>query len=631
MHTPAARIARLLVTLVGLTPAWGGMIVGQLMPYPRSFDTNQIARYKAQFEIGDTNAPLLAMDWFSHGDYFCRVTQPGAVSAALDVGYAIEGGHRTKLDAANRFLLVQMINRLPPSSRQTLPRERQIFVCGIRSNQWFQCVYDRANVPPEAERLFAITGAYLEWFIPKVGPDSGNYRASQSMINSFTVADDAPVAVSTGVNGLQVWDVNQSSGSATLPLKKTPYRADLWSVATLSPDGKIIVFTGEQKNIYAYDRWIKDVIWEIPDADVGNAYNAGNRVFAVGNQGRSLFITEANRIEHWDMATGIKIATLITNQSGVKFLQASRNGSVLVAGFGDHSFMVWQTDQDKPVFGFTEPAGAISMAISPDGRKIVLCTENPRGQLILWDVQTKVREKLPLRTPYASSSASSLYWSPDGKWLAADVDTYPSSIVIYETATWKPVAQWPCGQIMTSSRFGFRNDGVFLELIDHALLSLDFTKSAVTSSNPVQKPNVSQPPVAEQKEPVPDDKDLRDFEERVKQTVDPFQLQRLAIPIIAHLKPGDMLREYDSENADFFRLAREVYGYQNADVYESKIAEHTYVPAALLITCSPGDYHHRLGLAVGNKDFAGPRWTKHHQVFPWKNGIYFWEDTRDRP
>ncbi|HZI31810.1 MAG TPA: hypothetical protein VFF11_05685, partial [Candidatus Binatia bacterium] len=320
MHTPAARIARLFLALVGLATAWGGMIVGQQMPYPRRFDTNQMARYQAQFESGDTNAPLLVMNWFYRGDHFCHVNRSGEVSSALDVGYAIEGGHRAKLDAASRFLLVQLINRLSPSSRQTLPRERQIFVCGIRSNQWFQCVYDRADVPPEVERLFAITGAYLEWFIPKVGPDSGNYRASQSMINSFGVADDAPVAVSTGVNGLQVWDLNQSSGSATQPLEKTPYRADLWSVATLSPDGKIIVFTGEQKTIYAYDRRSKDVIWEIPDADVGNTYNAGNRVFAVGNQGRSLFISEGNRIEHWNMATGTKIATLTTNQTGVKFL-----------------------------------------------------------------------------------------------------------------------------------------------------------------------------------------------------------------------------------------------------------------------------------------------------------------------
>ena len=286
MHNPTARIARLFFALVGVATAWGGEINGQQKSYPRSFDTNPIARYQARFENGDTNAPLLVMDWFFRGDHFCRVTQSGAVSSALDVGYAIEGGHRAKLDAAKRFLLVQLINHLPPSSRRTLPRERQILCCGIRSNQWFQCVYDRADVPPEVERLFEITGAYLEWFIPKVGPDSGHYRASQSMINSFAVADDAPVAVSTGVNGLQIWDVNQSLGSATLPLKKTPCRADLWSIATLSPDGKTIVFTGEQKAIYAYDRRSQDVIWDIPVADVGTTYNAGNRVFAVGNQGR---------------------------------------------------------------------------------------------------------------------------------------------------------------------------------------------------------------------------------------------------------------------------------------------------------------------------------------------------------
>src|ERR1039458_6317990 len=236
--------------------------LGQMISPDRGFDTNQIARFKAQFESGDTNAPLLAMDWLSgpRSDEFCGVSRNGAVMSARNVrNWAIQGGNRRFLDTANMFLLVQAINGLPRQSNHSLPPDRQLIVAGIRSNQWFECVYDRSNVPEEVERLYQITGAHLEWFIPEV-------------------------------DGLQIWKISGSTAGAILPLDKTPYRADLWSIATLTPDGRIIIFAGEgtgDKTIYAFDWQKQDLLWERSQVDVGNTYEAGDKTFAVGNQGRS--------------------------------------------------------------------------------------------------------------------------------------------------------------------------------------------------------------------------------------------------------------------------------------------------------------------------------------------------------
>lgn len=83
------------------------------------------------------------------------------------------------------------------------------------------------------------------------------------------------------------------------------------------------------------------------------------------------------------------------------------------------------------------------------------------------------------------------------------------------------------------------------------------------------------------------------------------------------------------QNADFFQLARRVYGYKGADVYESKTNNNKSTPTALVITCSIKDYHHALGLVVGNKEFAGPEWGRHYQIVPWKKGVYFWESNRE--
>src|ERR1041385_2148969 len=49
--------------------------------------------------LGDTNAPLLAMDWFSgpQSIEFCRVSQSGKVSSARNViNWAIQGRHRSE-------------------------------------------------------------------------------------------------------------------------------------------------------------------------------------------------------------------------------------------------------------------------------------------------------------------------------------------------------------------------------------------------------------------------------------------------------------------------------------------------------------------------------------------------------
>jgi hypothetical protein len=632
------------------------LILSQGCSPDRGFNAAQLARFKAQFESDDTNAPLLTMDWLSgpRSDEFCRVSRNGTVMSARDVrNWAIQGGHRASLDTANRFLLVQAINGLPLQSKPSLPQDRQLIVAGIRSNQWFECFYDRADVPWEVERLYEITGAHLEWFIPEVEgrhmvhSDNGPERGSQSVINSFSVAKDAPIAVSTGVDGLQIWTLSGSSAGAILPLDKTPYRTDLWSIAALTPDGRIVIFTGEgtgSKTIYAFAWQKKDLLWEHSQVDVGNTYEAGDKTFAVGNHGRSLFVSVANGVEHWDLATGNKVATLATNQTGVKFMRTSWDGTILVVGFGDNSFMVWKTDKDEPVFEFSEPEPLAGTAVSPDGRKILLSTRENQSKWILWDSQEKTRDEFPSRLPRASLSAPFMYWSPDGKWLAANVDTYPYSIVIYETITWKPVAHWPCGKIMSAARFGFRNDGVFLELMDHDISGLDLTKSEGATENKAAELNVSKPDNTTPPTAPVGDKDFQTFQEKIKETVDPIRLQNLAIPILEHgQSPSDWGPFGD--NAEFFQEARHVYGFvqttvefgTNHTAWSNPSPEYAKThntggkPEYIVIFCAVKDSPRMRGLVVGETNFAGPKWDRHRQLVHWKYGIYFWNDTSETP
>jgi hypothetical protein len=99
-----------------------------------------------------------------------------------------------------------------------------------------------------------------------------------------------------------------------------------------------------------------------------------------------------------------------------------------------------------------------------------------RRDLVLYDWRAEQRKEVPLRVPCASGSAYSMSWSPDGKRLACHVDSYPASIIAYETTTWKPLVQWRCGEIMADSKFGFDRDGTLLRLRDNGLSGLSVTK-----------------------------------------------------------------------------------------------------------------------------------------------------------
>ena len=76
-------------------------------------------------------------------------------------------------------------------------------------------------------------------------------------------------------------------------------------------------------------------------------------------------------------------------------------------------------------------------------------------------------------------------WSPDGKRLAAYVDTYPASIIVYETKSWKPLAQWCCGQIGAHSEFVVTKDGKLLQLMEGQISSLDLDTISTIKITPI--------------------------------------------------------------------------------------------------------------------------------------------------
>ncbi|MFZ1074011.1 MAG: WD40 repeat domain-containing protein [Verrucomicrobiia bacterium] len=460
-------------------------------------------RFGASFRNGDTNAPLLALDWFSgpRSIEFCQVSQSGKVWSARNViSRAIQGGHQTQLDQTNLESLTMAMKALPPPVSQSLPKERLLVVRGFCANQSFEFTYDRANVPKAVEKLYEITGAYLEWFIPKIDghliahTSYGGYSGSQSAIESFCIASAAPTAVSSGVNGIQIWDLKNETATPLLFLKKMP-KVDFehpWNPAAISPDGNIIAYASEYAT-FAVNWKAERILWETnPLVDPASGGCLTKKIAIGGDKGQFLFVATAHKVERWDLLTGKRLATLDTNHLTIQFLETSRDGKILVAGFNDNnplvggcitaptSISVWKSDEDAPS-SHIETQNFTGIGISPDGRRIALSIFGQKN-LLLWNWQKGMTNEIPFRTPYASFHADAMFWSPDKTRFAAYVDTYPASIVIYDALNWKPLAHWKCGQAMSDAKFDFANDGEFVELRDHDLTGLDM-KLLVESEN----------------------------------------------------------------------------------------------------------------------------------------------------
>lgn len=452
-------------------------------------------RFGAFVKSGDTNAPLLAMDWFSgpRSIEFCRVSQSGKVSSARNViNWAIQGGHWAQLDQTSLTLLTNAINSLPPPVSQALPKDRLLVVRGFRTNQWVELVYDRANVPKEVEQLYEITGAYLEWFIPKIEGkillknsfDSGS--GGQSEIESFHIATAAPIAVSSGGNGVHVWDLAHGTVQPLSILEKN-LKADfhgLWNPAAISPDGNIIAYASEYAT-FAVDWKASKILWQIgPLVDMESGGCLTKKLAIGGDKGQYLFVAGARKVERWDLATGKFLATLATNTPTSQFFETSRDGKILVGGFNDAaiggcitmstSISVWKADEDTPA-AHIETKQFTGIGVSHDGKKLALSISGNK-RLSVWNWQKGITNEVPLRTPHGSfPHAYAMFWSPDKTRFTAYMDSAGSAhiVVCYDALNWKPLAQWQYGDPMSSAKFDFMSDGLFIGMRGREISSLD--------------------------------------------------------------------------------------------------------------------------------------------------------------
>jgi len=429
-----------------------------------------------KFKSGDTNTPLLLLEWFINDRYVqsCRVSKSGWACWS-DYGQ-LDGSGRggVKLDADQQEQLVESMNILPPAP--TLPlKNRWLLVSGIRSNAWFTQIYDRADIPVEVEKLFSITHGRLEWIVGDAESSTNVAgRYGDTWVNFLQTASKAPIAVSSSAvasgrssDSIQLWDTKEWK-EIMIPAVQG-FTTFAWCTAVLSSNGQFIAM-GVLGGARGVDLTTGSVRWDFKHDIHDNHWAIKQLAFAQGD--KQLAVALPNAVEIWDALTGKRLDVLVTNEAEIDLMKASRDGKLLAIVSGKKKIQIWDLEKRTLVRESMDAARYVyAIEFSPDGQCLAFSGAPYRDGFVLWDLKTGNTTQIPARGSQYFDEMVSLTWSSDGKFFAATPQGRDS--LIFNAHTWKPIARWH-GVGGAAGCIAFTADGKLLSrLNDGSLRVLD--------------------------------------------------------------------------------------------------------------------------------------------------------------
>lgn len=405
-------------------------------------ELNKQRDFGEQFKSGATNTPLLILVWFMNDHYAqsCVVTRDG-MAALSDYGEGGFGSGRgsSQLDPNQQRLLSETIEALPVPPA-TPPRPRWLLVSGIRSNEWFTGIYDRADVPVAVEKLFEIAHGRLEWIVADTGSSTNIVgRFADTWVTSLQAADNAPLAVSSSAvasgrnsNSIQLWDT-KSWREITVPAVEE-FTTWPWSAAVLSSDGAAVAIGAQGARLV--DLNMGKTRWD-------SKLQGDDRLIkklAFVQSDKLLAVAFLNSVELWDSMTGHKLEMLATNEPAIDLMAASRDGKFLAVVSGKKKIQVWDLANRKIIHEtMDEPYYVYAIEFSPDSKYLAVSGAPYYGSFMLWDLKTGDKTRIPARGLQNYEQIRSLAWSPDGKMVTA---AQAQEVMLYDAQTWKPLTRW---------------------------------------------------------------------------------------------------------------------------------------------------------------------------------------------
>jgi WD40 repeat protein len=171
----------------------------------------------------------------------------------------------------------------------------------------------------------------------------------------------------------------------------------------VSPDGKRIAFTADGVRIL--DLATREEVWNAPVKSLQKA-------IWLGGDDR-LVTASAVRITIWNVAKKTEVRSVAPTAGTFTALAASADAKVVVAAQSDGSLWIWNaTSEDAPRVEKDVTVGAMTLALSPDGKLLAIALRGDRS-LRVRDLATGKEQKWAGPT----STVMAMALSPDGKLL----------------------------------------------------------------------------------------------------------------------------------------------------------------------------------------------------------------------
>ncbi|MGH1396715.1 MAG: protein kinase domain-containing protein [Trichormus sp.] len=193
-------------------------------------------------------------------------------------------------------------------------------------------------------------------------------------------------------------------------LKTLPGHENTVSSVAVSPDGKIIASSGD-------DRTIK--LWNIATGQQVATLTGHSRkvnIVAISPDGQTLVSgSDDNTIKIWNLKTCQVMHTLTGHSDAIHALAISANNKTLVSGSDDKTVKVWNITNGRLITSLRGHRFWIrSVAISPDN--MTIASGSFDKTIKIWNLQT---ESLLRTIAGRSETVTSIAFSPDGNILAS--------------------------------------------------------------------------------------------------------------------------------------------------------------------------------------------------------------------
>ena len=279
---------------------------------------------------------------------------------------------------------------------------------------------------------------------------------------------DGSVLASAGDDGaIQLWDT--ASGRSVKTLSQAGER---WQALAFSPDGKTLAAGGYDHGLVLWDaipwtarparcggRWavcdfaglhtgggrrlalVLGFAARIVDAQTGEVVQqfpkqpVGINRIALGRDDATLAMSGWG-VSFWDVAGGGETTPQLSgHHAGVESLAFSSGGEQLATASADGMVKLWDLAERKERLTLRAHANyAKAVAFRPDGRALATLGFDP--ELCLWELPSG--KELPVTFKGAGDVSEKVFFSPDGRWLAAVALSRLRGNLAYHCWTSKP-------------------------------------------------------------------------------------------------------------------------------------------------------------------------------------------------